>query len=121
MTAPETTTHELTARKLTAFKLTTLEPFFDPKGIAVVGASANPHKLGHGVIRNLIDYNYGGPIYPVNPRGGSILGQPVIPSVSDLPDPVDLAVIIVPAAYVVDVLEQCGRRGIRNAIGNAPR
>jgi acetyltransferase len=116
MTAPETTTHELTARKLTAFKLTTLEPFFDPKGIAVVGASANPHKLGHGVIRNLIDYNYGGPIYPVNPRGGSILGQPVIPSVSDLPDPVDLAVIIVPAGYVVDVLEQCGRRGIRNAI-----
>ena len=47
--------------------MTKLEPFFDPKGIAVIGASANPHKLGHGVVRNLIEYRYSGPIYPVNP------------------------------------------------------
>jgi acyl-CoA synthetase (NDP forming) len=47
-----------------------LEPFFNPLGIAVIGASDNPHKLGHGVVRNLNDYRYGGPIYPVNPTAG---------------------------------------------------
>ena len=96
--------------------MTKLEPFFDPKGIAVIGASANPHKLGHGVVRNLIEYRYSGPIYPVNPRGGEVLGQTVIPSIDELPDLVDLAVIIVPAKYVAGVLEQCGKRGIRNVI-----
>ncbi|MGB3717540.1 MAG: acetate--CoA ligase family protein [Candidatus Promineifilaceae bacterium] len=96
--------------------MTTLDPFFNPKGVAVIGASTDPHKLGHGVVRNLIDYHYRGPIYPVNPRGGEILGQTVIPSIDDLPPTVDLAVIVVPAAYVVNVLEQCGRHGIHHAI-----
>jgi acetyl coenzyme A synthetase (ADP forming)-like protein len=96
--------------------MTKLEPFFNPKGIAVIGASANPHKLGHGVVRNLIEYRYSGPIYPVNPRGGAVLGQTVIPSIAELPDPVDLAVIIVPANLVAGVLEQCGQRGIHHVI-----
>jgi acetyltransferase len=45
-----------------------LEPFFKPHGVAVIGASADPHKLGYGVVRNLVDHRYRGPIYPVNPR-----------------------------------------------------
>jgi acetyltransferase len=53
-----------------------LEPFFNPLGIAVIGASDNPHKLGHGVVRNLNDYRYGGPIYPVNPTAGACLTCP---------------------------------------------
>ncbi len=96
--------------------MTTLDPFFNPKGVAVIGASANPHKLGHGVVRNLIEYHYSGPIYPVNPRGGEILGRSVFPSVEAIPDPVDLAVIVVPAEYVVDVLEECGQREIYHVI-----
>jgi acetyltransferase len=93
-----------------------LEPFFNPLGIAVIGASDNPHKLGHGVVRNLNDYRYGGPIYPVNPTAGEVLGHACYQSVLDVPDPVDLAVIIVPAAVVAEVTDQCGRRGIRHAI-----
>jgi len=93
-----------------------LVPFFNPRGIAVIGASSDPHKLGHGVVRNLIDYRYPGPIYPVNPKAGEILGHRAYPSIDQVPDPVDLAVIIVPAPAVADVVAQCGRRGIQHAI-----
>jgi acetyltransferase len=93
-----------------------LEPFFNPKGVAVVGASANPQKLGFGVVRNLVDYRYRGPIYPVHRQAGEVFGRPGFARVTDVPDPVDLAVIIVPAPAVAGVLEECGRRGIRHAI-----
>jgi len=93
-----------------------LDPFFNPAGIAVIGASSDPHKLGHGVVRNLIDYRYRGPIYPVNPRAAEILGLVCYPSVDKVPDPVDLAVIIVPATAVIGVIDACGRRGIGHAI-----
>jgi acetate---CoA ligase (ADP-forming) len=93
-----------------------LDPFFNPTGIAVIGASTDPHKLGHGVVRNLKEYHYRGPIYPVNPTASEILGYPVYPTVAVVPDPVDLAVIVVPAAHVIDVVGQCGRRGIHHAI-----
>lgn len=93
-----------------------LDPFFKPKGVAVIGASRDPHKLGHGVVRNLKEYRYQGPIYPVNRRASEILGEQCFPSVSDVPDPVDLAVIIVPSKAVPDTLAECGNRGIRHAI-----
>ena len=93
-----------------------LEPFFNPRGVAIIGASTDPHKLGHGVVRNLIDYRYRGAIYPVNPTAGEILGHRCYADVEDVPDPVDLAVIIVPASAVVKVLAGCGRRGIGHAI-----
>ncbi len=93
-----------------------LDPFFNPNGVAVIGASADPHKLGHGVVRNLIEYRYRGPIYPINPKAGEILGRTCYPSIGDVPDPVDLAVVVVPAPAVADVVDQCGRRGIRHAI-----
>jgi acetyltransferase len=93
-----------------------LDPFFNPAGIAVIGASSDPHKLGHGVVRNLIDYRYRGPIYPVNPRAAEILGRACYPSVDEVPDPLDLAVIIVPATAVTGVIDACGRRGIGHAI-----
>jgi acetyltransferase len=93
-----------------------LDPFFNPNGVAVIGASSDPHKLGHGVVRNLIEYRYRGPIYPINPKAGEILGRTCYPSIGDVPDPVDLAVVVVPAPSVADVVDQCGRRGIRHAI-----
>jgi acetyl coenzyme A synthetase (ADP forming)-like protein len=93
-----------------------LDPFFKPLGVAIIGASRDPQKLGHGVVRNLIEYHYRGGIYPVNPVAGEILGRTCFPSVADLPDPVDLAVVVLPAPAVADVLEQCGRRGIKHAI-----
>lgn len=93
-----------------------LEPFFTPRGVAVIGASADPLKLGHGVVRNLVESRYRGRIYPVNPKVGEILGLPCYPTVGEIPDPVDLAVVAIPAEMVVQVVGECGQRGIRHAI-----
>ena len=94
----------------------TLRPFFDPAGIVIVGASAAPTKLGFGVARNLAQSGYTGAIHFVNPRGGRLLERPVYAAIADVPDPVDLAVLIVPAPAMPDTLDQVGRRGIRAAI-----
>lgn len=93
-----------------------LNPFFKPKGVAVIGASRNPHKLGYGVVRNLKEYRYQGGIYPINKSATEILGLPCYESVADVPDPVDLAIIIVPAPVVPTIIRQCGERGIKQAI-----
>jgi acetyltransferase len=96
--------------------MNSFDPFFNPTGVAIIGASGDPHKLGYGVVRNLINYHYRGPIYPINPKASEILGWPCYPTVQQTPDPCDLAVIIVPAPAVLEVIGQCGRRGIRHAI-----
>ncbi|HET91850.1 MAG TPA: CoA-binding protein [Chloroflexi bacterium] len=93
-----------------------LHIFFHPRGVAVIGASENPTKLSHGVIRNLVTHGYRGTIYPVNPRGGAMLGLRVYESVRDTPDPVDMAVIVLSAERTVEALEACGQRGIRAAV-----
>ena len=94
----------------------TLIPFFDPTGIAIIGASTAPAKLGFGVARNLIQSGYTGAIYFVNPRGGRLLERPIFATIEDVPTPVDLALIIVPAPYVAETLAAVGRRGIHAAI-----
>ncbi len=93
-----------------------LNPFFKPEGVAVIGASRNPHKLGYGVVRNLKEYRYQGGIYPVNKSASEILDLPCFESIAEVPDPVDLAIIIVPAPVVPTIMKQCGERGIRHAI-----
>jgi acetyltransferase len=93
-----------------------LAPFFSPTGVAIVGASTNPQKLSQGILKNLMQYGYEGEIYPINPRADSILGLKVYPDVVDVPDPVDLAVIVLPAPMTPDVLRSCGERGIKSVI-----
>jgi acetyltransferase len=93
-----------------------LHTFFHPRGVAVIGASSKPNKLSYGVLHNLATHGYDGPIYPVNPKGGEILGLTVYASVADVPDPVDLAVIILPPELSIQTLEACGKRGIRAAV-----
>ncbi|MGB9897151.1 acetate--CoA ligase family protein [Thermanaerothrix sp.] len=93
-----------------------LRPFFAPKGVALIGASDNPSKLGHGILRNMVSYGYQGAVYPVNPKSTRILGLTCYPDIRQVPDPVDLAVIIIPAPLVPEALEACGERGIRAAI-----
>lgn len=93
-----------------------LTPFINPRGVAVIGASTDPNKLGYGLSRNLIQSHYQGAIHFVNPKGGQLLGRPVYPTIADIPDPVDLAVILIPAPYVPQVLKECGQRGIPAAI-----
>ncbi len=92
------------------------EVFFTPKSVAVIGASRDSHKLGYGVIRNLIEYKFKGEIYPVNRHATEILGMPCYSSIEELPRDTDLAVIIVPAPSVTNAVKQCGSRGIKHAI-----
>ncbi len=93
-----------------------LYTFFHPQGVAVIGASSKPNKLSYGVLHNLATHGYDGPVYPVNPKGGEILGLSVYPSITDVPDPVDLAVIILPPELSIRTLEACGERGIEAAV-----
>jgi len=93
-----------------------LNPFFEPRGIVLLGASRDPTKLGFGLARNLVQSGYRGAIHFVNPKGGTLLERPVYRSVADAPDPVDLAVILIPAAATPGALAECGERGIRAAI-----
>ncbi len=93
-----------------------LEMFTNPRGVAVVGASPTPGKLGHAVLHNVIQYGYQGHIYPINPKAGEILGLPAYPSVKDIPGPVDLAVILVPAQVVPGIIDECGQAGITGAV-----
>lgn len=93
-----------------------IQSFFKPSKVAVIGASRDPHKLGYGVIRNLVEYNFKGDIYPVNKYASEIMGLPCYATVKDLPEGVDLAVIVVPAGAVLSILEQCSERNISSAI-----
>lgn len=94
----------------------TLQTFFSPRGVAIVGASADPMKFGYGVARNLIQSQYTGAVHLVNPKGGTIMGRAVSRSLAEVPDPVDLAALIVPAAAMPAALADCAARGIKAAI-----
>jgi acetyl coenzyme A synthetase (ADP forming)-like protein len=91
-----------------------LDAFFKPSSIAVIGASTNPAKLGHAVVKNLIDCGYTpkGVVYPINPSAQEILGLAAYPSVLDVPGPIDLAVIVIPYQHVPEALEECGKKDV---------
>jgi len=91
-----------------------LEAFFDPNSVAVIGASTSPEKLGYAVLENLVKGGYSqvGKIYPINPKADEILGETVYASVLDVPDEIDLAVIVIPYQYVPEVLKECGEKKI---------
>ncbi len=95
-----------------------LNIFFKPKSVAVIGASSNETKLGHSVVKNLVDGGYinVGQIFPINPKSNKILGLEAYPSVLEVPDPIDLAVIVIPYPFVPDALRECGRKGITAAV-----
>ena len=93
-----------------------LIPFFDPTGVAVIGASLDPTKLGYGLAINLHRSGYKGAIHFVNLKGGTLLGKSIHRTILDVPDPVDLAAVLIPAQYVAQTLRECGKRGIRAAI-----
>jgi acetate---CoA ligase (ADP-forming) len=96
--------------------LDSLKPFFAPLGVAVVGASNDAAKLGYGLARNLVQSGYQGSVHFVNVKGGRLLGRPVYLEISQVPDPVDLAVLLIPAVFIPQTLQACGERGIRAVI-----
>ena len=91
-------------------------PFFNPKGVVIVGASADPAKLGWSIARNMLRSGYAGSIHFVNLKGGELFGRPIYRSAAEVPDPVDLAVLIVPAAATPAALTEAAGRGIRAVI-----
>ena len=87
-----------------------------PKSVAIVGASTTPGKIGHTVVKNLIESGYKGGIYPINPSADEILGLKVYKSILDVPEDVDAAAITVPAKYVMDIVKECGEKGVKGLI-----
>ena len=90
-----------------------LQPFFTPRTVAVVGASSRRGSIGGELFRNILDSNFTGVAYPVNPNAPSVAGVEAYPSVADLPEAVDLAVFCVPAAAVLDEAEAAMAKGTR--------
>jgi acetyltransferase len=90
--------------------------FFNPESIAVIGASANPQKLGHALLRNIVEGGYRGRLYPVNPNADTILGLPCVADASALPEGIDLAIVILPAPKVPAVLRVLAARGVAGAV-----
>ncbi|MQL51744.1 CoA-binding protein [Desulfofundulus thermobenzoicus] len=89
-----------------------LTNFYNPTAVAIVGASKKPGKVGNSIVKNMIESGYPGKIYPVNPKDSEIEGLKAYPSVTAIPGPVELAVLSVPAAKVVEAARECGEKGI---------
>lgn len=95
-----------------------LEQFFNPRSVAIIGASTNPVKLGYAVLKNMVDcgYTQKGKVYPINPGAAEILGIQAYPSVLEVPGEIDLAVIVIPYPQVPEALRLCGQKGIPGAV-----
>ncbi len=93
-----------------------LDAIFRPQAIAVIGASNKPNNIGREIVHNLIEFEFQGPVFPVNPHLRTLHSLKVYPSVEDVPDPVDLAVIVVPKEHVLTVVESCGRKGVKGLV-----
>ncbi len=93
-----------------------LSAILRPKSIAVIGASTSPDKLGHEIMKNIIDGGFQGDVYPINPKADVILDLPCHKSVKEIEEAVDLAVIIIPARFVPQAVQECGEKGVKGAI-----
>jgi acyl-CoA synthetase (NDP forming) len=89
---------------------------FRPNSVAVVGVSAKTDNLGRNIVGNLIEFGFEGIVYAVGPKGGVIATRRIYHSIQDIPDHVDLAVILTPAQTIPDILDECGRKGIHWAV-----
>ncbi len=96
--------------------LEAMEAIFNPGSVAVIGASDNPGKLGSHVMRSLIEGRYPGKIYPVNPGKDEILGIKTYPSLSLVPDTVDLAIIVLPAEQVPRIIKECQEKDVKGIV-----
>jgi acyl-CoA synthetase (NDP forming) len=84
---------------------------FEPQSVAVIGASHSREKIGYRILENIISGKFRGTVYPINPKGGEILGLHVYPSLADVPGKVDVAFIVVPAEDVFAAVKECAAKG----------
>jgi acetyltransferase len=93
-----------------------LDVFFKPKTVAVIGATENPNTVGRTLFWNLMTSPFGGTVYPVNPKRASVLGVKAYPSISEIPEAVDLAVVVTPPVSIPGLIAECGANGVQGAI-----
>ena len=93
-----------------------LDAIFRPRSVAVVGASATKGGVGREIFDKLLESDFNGPIYPVNPKADFVHSVKAYPSLTDLPEPVDLVVIVVPQRAVLPVLEECAVKGVKGIV-----
>ncbi len=93
-----------------------LDPLFNPRSVAVVGASRTPGKLGYEILKNIIDAGFKGKIYPVNPKADEVLGLKCYHSIAEIPDPVDLAVVVIPARFVPATVKEAVQKGVKGFV-----
>ena len=93
-----------------------VEPIFLPDSIAVIGASRHKGKVGYAILRNLLVNEFQGKLFPVNPNADSVQGIKAYPNIGAVPDPVDLAIITVPADLALEAAEECGKKGVRGLV-----
>ncbi len=93
-----------------------LDAIFRPRSVAVIGASRQKNTIGREILRNLVEFEFHGAVYPVNKNADAIASMKCYPSVLDIPGEVDLAVVTVPRDRVLEVVDQCGRKGVRGLV-----
>lgn len=94
----------------------TLGSFFDPETVAVIGATDREGSVGRTILWNLLSNPFGGTIFPVNPKRHNVLGIPAYPSIKEIPEQVELAIIVIPASRVPDTIQECVDAGVKSAI-----
>jgi acyl-CoA synthetase (NDP forming) len=90
--------------------------FFEPRSVAVFGSLKDGMGLGYGLIKNILDFGFTGKVYPVNPSYSEVLGMKAYPTVNQIADPVDLAVVITPPSTVPTIIEECAQKGVKAAV-----
>jgi len=96
-----------------------LKSFLSPKSVAIIGASTKELSIGNVITKNLLRYQFTGPIYPINPQAPEVRGLKAYPSVSDCPGDVDLVHISIPSKFVPQAIEECGKKGVKHIIINS--
>src|ERR1017187_7902368 len=110
---------EAKEKKATLKVVHELDSLFKPKSIAIIGASSKELSIGNVILKNLLHYGYTGKIYPINPKEAQIRDVKAYPSIFDVPRDIDLAHVIIPAKFVPQIIEDCGKRGIKSVIINS--
>jgi acetyltransferase len=109
-------TNKTNKKKSHAQRNQPLDVFFSPKTVAVIGATENVGSVGRTLLWNIMTSPFGGTVYPVNPKRSNVLGVKAYPSVSEIPEEVDLAVIVTPPPSIPGLIKECGENGVRGAI-----
>lgn len=105
--------------KINEIKMNNLDTLFNPKSVAIIGASTKELSIGNVITKNLLKYEFKGDIYPINPKAPEVRGLKAYPSILDVPGDVDVAHISIPSKFVPDAIDECGKKGIKFIIINS--